>query len=72
MTMQFIELIGTSRESVTKRNSALGIDARSHVEPLFEVVGVLPHGYYFKPATAKDRDAMILHLLKMEYPEADK
>jgi|3_EtaG_2_1085321.scaffolds.fasta_scaffold00581_17 hypothetical protein len=38
-------------------------------EPGIKVLGELPHGYIFTPATDEDRYALCEWLLNLEYPE---
>ncbi len=62
--MRYIDLIETSVTTKKRaRRSSLGMGT----EGLW-VIGVLPHGYAFRPATAKHRDALVRYLTDLEYP----
>ena len=58
--MNFIDIIQTDTEE--PRVSTLAAYGES-----LKVVGVLPHGYNFRPTTAKDRDNLVHWLNKLEY-----
>lgn len=67
--MMFIDIIETNATDETHpRQSSLMIGGSSQNGGL-EVLGVLPHGYEFKPRRAIDRDELIGWLNRLHYQE---
>jgi hypothetical protein len=65
MTPRFISIVESDTYTDLPRTSTLAI---SKTNPdVLEVVGILPHGYLFRPKTAKDRDALVHFLNNLEY-----
>lgn len=63
MATEYISLIETgSREP---RTSSLAIFEPNALNIC--VIGILPHGYTFRPKTTADRDALVSYLQNMEF-----
>jgi hypothetical protein len=72
--LRFISLIETNPDKFgfdptvdRPRSSALAVGGSSVPVDSLRVVGVLPHGYEFKPATPDDRDALVEYLEGIVY-----
>lgn len=69
MTIEYIDLIDTGPKAEFPpytRKSALEI-----TDAGLCVIGNLPHGYVFNPATARDRDNLVNFLQGIEYTETE-
>lgn len=67
MIIGFINLIQSGGQIVDRPRSS-SLTPTSDGESL-AVVGVLPHGYVFRPKTARDRDALVEYLKQLEYSQ---
>jgi len=66
--MMFIDLIELNGKPEDRpRQSTLMIGGSGQHGGL-EVIGVLPHGYEFKPFKAADRDELVGWLNRLDYP----
>jgi len=61
--MIFINIIETNGDKDCPRKSTL----LAYPGKCLDILGNLPHGYEFKPATAADRDSLIEWLNTLEY-----
>lgn len=63
MTTEYFDLIEVT-DIDQPRTSSLGV---SPGIDQMRVVGILPHGYCFRPKTARDRDNLVDWLIQLEY-----
>lgn len=67
--LQFPPLHHPNGWTQIERSTSLSIsDKRPLTAGLLGCLGVIPHGSYFRPKTAADRDALVEFLNALEYP----